>query len=170
MNIKESLDVLFEDTNNIKRILFTVFKSDTGNVEASLDKLTGECDKRSIKYFIGYHNTLKFETIDDKMFAINTGDDAKFEINPKNTIIVNRVADTVSFLRYLDETGFKIINSRTCLNITSDKYQTSMLLKDHDLPQPKFTIVRSETEIPYAIDEIGTFPLVIKSLDGCGGK
>jgi cyanophycin synthetase len=55
------------------------------------------------------------------------------------------------------------------VDVAGDKDETKQLLQDAGIPVPKGTIIKSQVDLPKAIESIG-FPLVLKPLDGHQGK
>ncbi len=59
--------------------------------------------------------------------------------------------------------------SNIAVDIAGNKEETKMLLDAAQIPVPKGTVIRTEEELKYAIENFG-YPLVVKPIDGNHGK
>ena len=62
------------------------------------------------------------------------------------------------------------VNNRHCMETTSDKYRTSLVLAEHQLNQPKNVLIHHQDKSLDAFDRLDTkFPIILKTLTGSLG-
>lgn len=74
----------------------------------------------------------------------------------------------LDLLSAMEEYGLKLINSRSALEISSDKFLTSVFLERYNIPTPKTIICENPEEALTAFDDLGG-DVVLKPLYGSKG-
>ena len=98
----------------------------------------------------------------------------KFKIDD-NTIVFVRAPVTKrkawsDFLTQLERAGVVCVNTRACMEITSDKYRTSLYLAEAELAQPKTVLVHHPEKAIPAMERLGgKYPIILKTLTGSLG-
>ncbi len=98
----------------------------------------------------------------------------KFKIDD-NTIVFVRAPVTKrkawsDFLTQLERAGVVCVNTRACMEITSDKYRTSLYLAEAELAQPKTVLVHHPEKAIPAMERLGAkYPVILKTLTGSLG-
>ncbi len=98
----------------------------------------------------------------------------KFKIDD-NTIVFVRAPVTKrkawsDFLTQLERAGVVCVNTRACMEITSDKYRTSLYLAEAELQQPKTVLVHHQEKAIDAMKRLGDkYPVILKTLTGSLG-
>jgi ribosomal protein S6--L-glutamate ligase len=108
-------------------------------------------------------------------FIRNKGDQKKFEIDPKNTVVLARRSSinstaAVKFFEKIESLGFVSVNSLKSVLLCEDKLDTAQKLQEKGIPVPKTALISSEDDIDNSIKKIGgQFPVVVKLLNGTKG-
>jgi len=98
----------------------------------------------------------------------------KFKID-ENTLVFVRAPVTKrkswsDFLTQLERAGVVCVNTRACMEITSDKYRTSLYLAEAGLNQPKTVLVHHQEKAIDAMKRLGgKYPVILKTLTGSLG-
>jgi len=98
----------------------------------------------------------------------------KFKIDD-NTIVFVRAPVTKrkswsDFLTQLERAGVVCVNTRACMEITSDKYRTSLYLAEAELNQPKTVLIHHPEKAIDAMKRLGgKYPVILKTLTGSLG-
>lgn len=98
----------------------------------------------------------------------------KFKID-ENTIVFVRAPVTKrkawsDFLTQLERAGVVCVNTRACMEITSDKYRTSLYLAEAELNQPKTVLIHHPEKAIDAMKRLGgKYPVILKTLTGSLG-
>lgn len=98
----------------------------------------------------------------------------KFRID-ENTLVFVRAPVTKrkawsDFLTQLERAGVVCVNTRACMEITSDKYRTSLYLAEAELAQPKTVLVHHPEKAIPAMERLGAkYPVILKTLTGSLG-
>ena len=98
----------------------------------------------------------------------------KFRIDD-NTIVFVRAPVTKrkawsDFLTQLERAGVVCVNTRACMEITSDKYRCSLYLAEAELVQPKTVLVHHPEKAIAAMKRLGgKYPVILKTLTGSLG-
>ena len=74
----------------------------------------------------------------------------------------------LDLLSVMEEYGIKLINSRMALEISSDKFLTSVYLERHNIPTPKTIVCEDPEEALVSFDNLGG-DVIIKPLYGSKG-
>ena len=98
------------------------------------------------------------------------------EINPDNTLILNRGISTVNFntnrnwvdtMMKLELFGFKCIPSIKCWDMCGSKYFTDIIFKKNDLRTPKTIAISNSEDTERVMEELGNkFPVILKTSTG----
>lgn len=75
-----------------------------------------------------------------------------------------------NLLTQLERENICCVNSRFCMESTSDKYRTSLVLAENELNQPQNVLIHNQNKALDAFDRIETdFPVILKTLTGSLG-
>jgi [lysine-biosynthesis-protein LysW]--L-2-aminoadipate ligase len=75
-----------------------------------------------------------------------------------------------ALIEFLDNLGKKVVNSKSVMNICNDKFQTVSVLKAHTVPILDSVLVFDEQTAKEAVEQLGGYPVVIKSREGSWGR
>ena len=93
----------------------------------------------------------------------------------ENTLVfvrapVTRRKSWSDLLTQFERENICCVNNRHCMETTSDKYRTSLVLAEHQLNQPKNVLVHHQDKSLDAFDRLDTkFPIILKTLTGSLG-
>ena len=93
----------------------------------------------------------------------------------ENTLVfvrapVTRRKSWSDLLTQLERENICCVNNRHCMESTSDKYRTSLILAEQELNQPKSILIHHQDKALDAFDRLGAkFPVIIKTLTGSLG-
>lgn len=75
-----------------------------------------------------------------------------------------------NLLTQLERAGVCCVNTRGCMEITSDKYRTSLYLAEAELTQPKTVLIHHPEKALDAMERLGSkYPVILKTLTGSLG-
>ena len=109
-----------------------------------------------------------------KRFIYGIDDDKGFLVD-ENTIVfvrapVTRRKSWMDLLTQLERGGVCCINNRLCMESTSDKYRTSLILAETGLNQPKTVLIHHQDRALDAFDRLGSkYPVILKTITGSLG-
>ena len=101
--------------------------------------------------------------------------DGKGFLVDENTLVfvrapVTRRKSWSNLLTQLERENICCVNNRHCMESTSDKYRTSLILAEQQLNQPKNVLIHHQDKSLDAFDRLGTkFPIILKTLTGSLG-
>lgn len=152
---------------------------DPDDPEATADDFIKEGEKLGLKAFkVDIQGA--YSDLDDKGIRYiydgmsDKPEQNKFKIDD-NTIVFVRAPVTKrkawsDFLTQLERAGVVCVNTRACMEITSDKYRTSLYLAEADLAQPKTVLVHHPEKAIPAMERLGAkYPVILKTLTGSLG-
>ena len=93
----------------------------------------------------------------------------------ENTLIfvrapVTRRKSWSNLLTQFERENICCVNNRHCMESTSDKYRTSLILAEQQLNQPKSILIHHQDKALDALDRLGAkFPIILKTLTGSLG-
>ena len=102
-------------------------------------------------------------------------DDNKGFLIDENTLVFVRAPVTkrkawMDLLTQFERENICCVNNRHCMENTSDKYRTSLILAEEELNQPKSILIHHQDKALDAFDRLGAkFPVIIKTLTGSLG-
>ena len=88
----------------------------------------------------------------------------------ENTLVfvrapVTRRKSWSDLLTQLERENICCVNNRHCMESTSDKYRTSLILAEQELNQPKSILIHHQDKALDAFDRLGAkFPVILKTL------
>ena len=83
---------------------------------------------------------------------------------------VTRRKSWSNLLTQLERENICCVNNRHCMEATSDKYRTSLILAEHELNQPKNVLIHHQDKSLDDFDRLGVkFPVILKTLTGSLG-
>ena len=109
-----------------------------------------------------------------KRFIYGIDDDKGFLVD-ENTIVfvrapVTRRKSWMDLLTQLERGGVCCVNNRHCMESTSDKYRTSLILAENGLNQPKTVLIHHQDKALDAFDRMKSkYPIILKTLTGSLG-
>ena len=101
--------------------------------------------------------------------------DGKSFFVDKNTLVfvrapVTRRKSWSDLLTQFEREDICCVNNRHCMESTSDKYRTSLILAEQQLNQPKNVLIHHQDKSLDALDRLDTkFPIILKTLTGSLG-
>lgn len=174
----EDIEVLSEEEGKTYRFVYLWYDDpeDPDDPEATADDFIKEGEKLGLKAFKvdvqGAYSDLEngvryiYDGIAEK--------ERKFKIDD-NTIVFVRAPVTKrkawsDFLTQLERAGVVCVNTRACMEITSDKYRTSLYLAEAELNQPKTVLIHHSEKAIDAMKRLGgKYPVILKTLTGSLG-
>lgn len=111
---------------------------------------------------------------DGKRFIYGKDDDKGFLVD-ENTIVfvrapVTRKKSWMDLLTQLERGGVCCVNNRHCMESTSDKYRTSLILAEIGLNQPKTVLIHHQDRALDTFDRLGSkYPVILKTITGSLG-
>lgn len=177
--IKEQMDNYYKTDGEDKARRVVMFTSKLGNNQYTntIKNFIDILKEQDIEYYVAYtDDSYLSKSEDGKLRVFNIDDDKGFEIEPKNTLIINRASvayqtSSLDIISQLEKNHFFCINSRECLEMCSDKFRTFVKLSDLGIETPKTVMVRNEESIEHALQSVGgKFPVILKTITGTQGK
>lgn len=113
--------------------------------------------------------------VSGNFFIRNKGEQKKYEIDIKNTVVLARRSSinstaAVKFFEKIESYGFVSVNSLKSVLLCEDKLDTVQNLQEKGIPVPKTALISSEEDIANSVKKVGgRFPLVVKLLQGTKG-
>jgi RimK family alpha-L-glutamate ligase len=138
-------------------------------------RLVEECKKRRVECFVAFVPFARSYKNDDGTRTVVNKDGEEFVASRFNTVVVVRGAasgqsGTLDMISAFEKDGFFVINSREAIDICSDKYRTSLVLAEADLPTPRTALLTDDEMIEDHHKQVGgKFPVVAKTLRGSKG-
>ena len=102
-------------------------------------------------------------------------DDDKGFLVDENTIVfvrapVTRRKSWMDLLTQLERGGVCCVNNRHCMESTSDKFRTSLILAENGLNQPKTVLIHHQDRALNTFDRMKSkYPIILKTLTGSLG-
>lgn len=97
------------------------------------------------------------------------------ELNPRGALVrgfgaaaTQKIFFRLDLLNAMEELGIKLINSRESLEIASDKFLSSIFLKNHDIPTPDTIICEDPNDALEGFSKLGE-DVILKPLYGSKG-
>jgi ribosomal protein S6--L-glutamate ligase len=163
-----------ENKQKIKVIVLTNLSEESYTIPA----IEKECKKRNLEFraidvnscVISEDKTMKFDFLisdkkNTKAIGINVDDTA---ILTRRGVV--RSTYTKDVVTKLEDNGFFVVNTLDSIMACENKYVTSKILQDANIPIPKMAIIENEDQIEDGIEQCGgKFPLVLKLLSGSHG-
>ena len=113
------------------------------------------------------HSDVELKMVDDRELTFEIGKNS-FGID----VVIERCINhsrALHALRLFESYGITCINSSSVATICGDKLLTSIVLKEHNVPQPEVRIAFTEKSALKAIEEMG-YPVVLKPAVGSWGR
>lgn len=172
-------DILFEEENPYRYpyrfvLLWYNDPEDPDEPEKTADKIIDEGKKLGCEGFkVDIDGAYSDITKDGIRFIYDKGGTG-FRVDEDTLVFVRapvtRRKSWSDLLTQLERENICCVNSRHCMESTSDKYRTSLILAEHQLNQPKTILIHHQDKALDAFDRLGaTFPIIIKTLTGSLG-
>ena len=148
---------------------------DPDDPESTADDFISEGKKLELK---GYKVDVSgaYSDLDSKGKRFISGkDDAKGFLVDENTIVfvrapVTRRKSWMDLLTQLERGNVCCVNNRHCMESTSDKFRTSLILAETGLNQPKTVLIHHQDRALATFDRMGSkYPIILKTLTGSLG-
>ena len=148
---------------------------DPDDPEATADDFISEGAKLGLKAY-KTEVTGAYTILDSKgkRFLYGLDDDKGFLVD-ENTIVFARAPITrrkswSDLLTQLERGGVCCVNNRHCMESTSDKFRTSLILAEAGLRQPKTVLIHHQDRTLDAFDRLDSeYPIILKTLTGSLG-
>ena len=183
---KIPLDVLLEESDppkakRVKQTLLVLTTQPSGNeeypktVEKMLEVATGMGYKM---YPVSVdHAFVPDDGIDENSVSIHDyyNNNKTLKIFPKNTTAFVRGSAVMTnagqgLVKVLELAGAKMINDSEAMDLCRNKYLTSIILKQNNIPIPRTTLINDESDVSLAHNAIGgKFPVILKTISGAEG-
>jgi RimK family alpha-L-glutamate ligase len=170
---------LEEERRNSDKVRILVFsghsEENKGGLMKTASRLVEECKKRRVECFVAFVPFARSYKNDDGTRTVVNKDGKEFVASRFNTVVVVRGAasgqsGTLDMISAFEKDGFFVINSREAIDICSDKYRTSLVLAEADLPTPRTALLTDDEMIEDHHKQVGgKFPVVAKTLRGSKG-
>lgn len=125
-------------------------------------------DEKLILDELNSRDDIEVVMIDDREISA----DIKSGLTSKADIIVERCINhyrALHALQLYEDSGIPCFNSSSVAAICGSKFETSLILKKHNVPQPEVRIAFTEKSALAAIEEMG-YPVVLKPAVGSWGR
>jgi len=174
----EDIEVLSEEEGKTYRFVYLWYDDpeDPDDPGATADDFIKEGEKLGLKAFkVDVQGA--YSDLENGVRYIYDGmaeKERKFKID-ENTIVFVRAPVTKrkawsDFLTQLERAGVVCVNTRACMEITSDKYRTSLYLAEAELNQPKTVLIHHSEKAIDAMKRLGgKYPVILKTLTGSLG-
>jgi ribosomal protein S6--L-glutamate ligase len=166
-----------EESSKSYRFVYLWFDDpdDPDDPESTADDFISQGEKLGL---IGYKVDISgaYSELDGagKRFIYGKEDKKGFEVD-ENTIVfvrapVTRRKSWMDLLTQLERSDVCCVNNRHCMESTSDKYRTSLILAENELNQPKTVLINHQDKALDTFDRMETkFPIILKTLTGSLG-
>ena len=138
-------------------------------------RLAEESKKLGLEHYHADIDGAYSTIIDGKRYVHKKGDKKGFQVSSEDTVVYVRgsITDKLSWadlITQLERDGIFCINSRYCFETCSDKYRTTLVLKDEGLRQPKSVLISHKEDVDDAVKRLDAkFPIILKTLEGAMG-
>ena len=126
-------------------------------------------DEKLIIEKVREQKSVELELIDARKLILGQND----EYFQKFDVILERCISSLRgniAIDYLTNIGVNIVNNSKIASICNDKFQTATILKNEGVPHVKSILVFDEEGAKQAVDEMGGYPVVLKSREGSWGR
>lgn len=147
---------------------------DPDEPEKTADKIIDEGKKLGCKGFKVDIDGAYSDINEDGIRFIYDKDGKSFRVDEDTLVFVRapvtRRKSWSDLLTQLERENICCVNNRHCMESTSDKYRTSLILAEQELNQPKSILVHHQDKALDAFDRLGAkFPVILKTLTGSLG-
>mgnify|MGYP003114930608 FL=1 len=176
MNRPITLDEEKRKSDKVRILVFSGHSDENKNgLMKTASRLVEECKKRRVECFVAFVPHARSYKNEDGTRTVVNKDGKEFIASRFNTVVIVRGAasgqsGTLDMISAFEKDGFFVINSREAIDICSDKYRTSLVLAEADLPTPRTALITDEDMIEDHHKQVGgKFPVVAKTLRGSKG-
>ena len=162
-------------SNSKHRLLIVTDEPESSKIFHTANRLQEEAKKAGWKHYL-YKLTGGYTSYGDGSLRLHNKDDEKgFEVSSKDTIAIIRGSvvrkdSWLDIVSTLEKHGVCVVNSRTSINICTDKYRTALKLADYGIKQPKTVLINDPEKSALIFDSLDTdFPIIMKTLRGSKG-
>ena len=148
---------------------------DPDDPESTADDFIDEGEKLGLKgYKVDVSGAYSELDSGGKRFIYGKDDDKGFLVD-ENTIVfvrapVTRRKSWMDLLTQLERGGVCCVNNRHCMESTSDKFRTSLILAENGLNQPKTVLIHHQDRALNTFDRMKSkYPIILKTLTGSLG-
>jgi len=161
-----------KQNNEVEILILSGTKNPSSTVKSFLE----ECKKRSIVCNVVNVHNCKIEKIYNGHVIRERGKSNKeVFINPETTAIIPRRgvifnSHTKQIMRELESFRYFCVNTLESIEVCENKYLTCNVLEKHNIPVPRYALVKGEENLDDALNKVGgKFPVVMKLLSGTQG-
>lgn len=167
-----------EKKNSSFNILLLTSESDENEskIYITAQRFIEECKKKRIECHLLFTEYARLELDDNGDYIAYNKDDKKgFKVDSDMTVAINRGSVMEKFnarniISQLERKDVFCINSRSTVEICSDKYRTMLRVVDSGLSSPKTVLIQSMETLEDSVEQIGSdFPYILKTLSGSKG-
>ena len=165
------------DTKKVKVLIFSGYSEENeNNLMKTAGRLKEECDKRKVECFVAFVPFARSVKNKDGTRTVINKDGKEFVANRFDTVVVVRGAasgnsSTMDMVSSFEKDGFFVINNREAIEICSDKFRTSLVLTEANLPTPRTALITDPSMVEDVHKQVGgKFPVVAKTIKGSKGK
>ena len=176
MNRPITLDEEKRKSDKVRILVFSGHSDENKNgLMKTASRLVEESKKRRVECFVAFVPHARSYKNEDGTRTVVNKDGKEFIASRFNTVVIVRGAasgqsGTLDMISAFEKDGFFVINSREAIDICSDKYRTSLVLAEADLPTPRTALITDEDMIEDHHKQVGgKFPVVAKTLRGSKG-
>lgn len=169
-NILDYFTFLNESKQKDIKLIILTGRSKGSSTTKSFEKV---CKEKGIEcYVIDINNALLEKVYNGHLILYNN---KRILIDPDSTVIIPRRgvienSHTRRLFYQLEKSRYFIINSLESIKVCENKYITSQILEEHDLPVPKYSLVPDISFLDTALEIVGNkFPLIVKLISGTQG-
>jgi ribosomal protein S6--L-glutamate ligase len=152
-----------------------VVLSGTSKPSKTSKQFASVCKDRGIECYIVDVNNSKVSKLYKGHVIENTVTGKKVQIDPNTTAIIPRRgvinnSHTISFMETLQDSRYFCVNDVDAILACENKFTTSQIMEDNDLPVPKYALISDEKSLEASVEAVGgKFPVVMKLLSGSQG-
>lgn len=160
-----------EDNGSSKIVIL----SSSANPSKTSKSFLEECEKRSIECLAVNVNSVKLKKLYNGHLLTDESSKKEIIIKQSDTVIIPRRgvienSYTKQIMRDLEEARYFCLNSLDSIEVCENKYLTSVILEQDNLPVPRYSLIPNEESLDSALEAVGgEFPVIMKLLSGTQG-
>jgi len=147
---------------------------DPDDPEKTADELIAEGKKLGCEGFKVDIDGAYSDIVNNKRYIYRKDDDEKFLID-KDTLVFVRAPITLrrswmDLITQFEREEVCCVNNRHCMETTTDKYRTHLVLAEEKINQPKTVLIHHQDKSIEAFERLGSkFPIILKTISGSLG-
>lgn len=134
-----------------------------------------ECSNRGLECYVVNVNGVTIEKLYNGHLVRDSINEKEYIISPSDTSIIPRrgvihSSHTKQIMREFENARYFCLNSLESIETCENKFLTSVILEEDELPVPRYALITDESYLDGALEKIGgEFPVVMKLLSGSQG-